>query len=89
MTEDFCGVEPITHPPIELETRAPPLVDQDKLRKAYNHVDSAILGGLCISFFFFFIKHLIMFFKIYRSFGTYIFIACNYGNFNWSIFIKT
>lgn len=44
MTEDFCGVEPITHPPIELETRKPPIIDEDKLRKAYNQVDSAILG---------------------------------------------
>lgn len=46
MTEDFCGVEPVTHPPIELETRRPPLVDEEKLRKAYNQVDSAILGGI-------------------------------------------
>lgn len=46
LSEDFCGVEPVTHPPIELETRPPPLVDEDKLRKAYNQVDSAILGGM-------------------------------------------
>lgn len=45
LTEDFCGVEPVTHPPIEVETRKPPLIDEDKLRKAYNQVDSAILGG--------------------------------------------
>lgn len=44
LTEDFCGVEPITHPPIEIETRRPPIVDEDKLRRAYNQVDSAILG---------------------------------------------
>lgn len=48
LTEDFCGVEPVTHPPIKLETRPPPLVDQDKLRKAYNQVDSALLGGKII-----------------------------------------
>lgn len=47
LTEDFCGVEPITHPPIELETRRPPIIDEDKLRKAYNQVDSAILGSKC------------------------------------------
>lgn len=46
LTEDFCGVEPVTHPPIEIETRPPPLIDEDKLRKAYNQVDSALLGGL-------------------------------------------
>ncbi|XP_055376798.1 neurexin-4 isoform X1 [Condylostylus longicornis] len=46
LTEDFCGVEPVTHPPIEIETRPPPLVDEEKLRKAYSEVDSALLGGL-------------------------------------------
>lgn len=44
LTEDFCGVEPVTHPPIEIETRPPPLVDEDKLRKAYNEVDSVLLS---------------------------------------------
>lgn len=48
LTEDFCGVEPVTHPPIEVETRPPPLIDQDKLRKAYSQVDSVVLGGKCI-----------------------------------------
>lgn len=46
MTEDFCGVEPVTHPPIEMETRPPPEIDEDKLRRAYNQVDSAILGTI-------------------------------------------
>ncbi|KAG4070327.1 hypothetical protein HA402_006469 [Bradysia odoriphaga] len=46
LTEDFCGVEPITHPPIEIETRRPPIIDEDKLRKAYNQVDSALLGSI-------------------------------------------
>ncbi|XP_055708283.1 neurexin-4 isoform X1 [Phlebotomus papatasi] len=46
LTEDFCGVEPVTHPPIEIETRPPPEIDQDKLRRAYNQVDSAILGSV-------------------------------------------
>lgn len=53
LTEDFCGVEPVTHPPIELETRPPPLVDEEKLRKAYNQIDSAILGGLSFFLLFF------------------------------------
>ncbi|CAD7082270.1 unnamed protein product [Hermetia illucens] len=44
LTEDFCGVEPVTHPPIEKETRPPPIIDEEKLRKAYNQVDSALLG---------------------------------------------
>lgn len=45
LTEDFCGVEPVTHPPIEVETRPPPLIDEDKLRKAYSRIDSVVLGG--------------------------------------------
>lgn len=44
LTEDFCGVEPVTHPPIEIETRPPPEVDEDRLRDAYGP-DTAILGG--------------------------------------------
>lgn len=47
LTEDFCGVEPVTHPPIEIETRPPPLVDEDKLRKAYGGF-SVVLGSKCI-----------------------------------------
>lgn len=45
LTEDFCGVEPVTHPPIEVETRPPPLVDEEKLRKAYNEVDTVLLAS--------------------------------------------
>ncbi|KXJ83042.1 hypothetical protein RP20_CCG009654 [Aedes albopictus] len=45
LTEDFCGVEPVTHPPIEIETRPPPEVDEDRLRDAYGP-DTAILGGV-------------------------------------------
>lgn len=44
--EDFCGVEPVTHPPNPLETRPPPVLDEDKLRQAYNQTDSAIIGGM-------------------------------------------
>ena len=51
MTEDFCGVEPVTLPPIEMETRPPPEIDEERLRKAYNQVDSAILGSKLIFLF--------------------------------------
>ncbi|XP_012283135.1 neurexin-4 isoform X1 [Orussus abietinus] len=44
--EDFCGVEPITHPPNIVETRPPPDVDEDKVRAAYNETDTAILGSV-------------------------------------------
>lgn len=50
LNEDFCGVEPFTHPPELLETRPPPIVDEEQLRKAYNQTDSAILGGMSIAF---------------------------------------
>ncbi|CAM6031990.1 unnamed protein product, partial [Sphagnum compactum] len=43
LTEDFCGVEPVTHPPIEIETRPPPEVDEDKIR-SYQPISSAALG---------------------------------------------
>lgn len=46
LTEDFCGVEPVTHPPNIVETRPPPIVDDDKLRSIYRRTDSAILGGV-------------------------------------------
>jgi hypothetical protein len=45
LTEDFCGVEPVTHPPDQVETRPPPEVDQDKLREIYNETDMAFVGG--------------------------------------------
>uniref|UniRef100_A0A8D8V989 Neurexin-4 n=2 Tax=Cacopsylla melanoneura TaxID=428564 RepID=A0A8D8V989_9HEMI len=46
LTEDFCGVEPVTHPPDKVETRPPFQLDKDKIDAAYNHTDSAILGGV-------------------------------------------
>lgn len=46
LTEDYCGVEPITHPPDIIETRPPPIVDEEQLRKAYHQTDSAILGSM-------------------------------------------
>lgn len=49
LTEDYCGVEPVTHPPDIIETRPPPFVDEDKLRQIYQRTDSAILGGKIVS----------------------------------------
>lgn len=49
LTEDYCGVEPVTHPPDIIETRPPPIVDEDKLRQIYQRTDSAILGGKIVS----------------------------------------
>ncbi|XP_015181764.1 PREDICTED: neurexin-4 isoform X6 [Polistes dominula] len=46
ITEDYCGVEPITHPPNIVETRPPPDVDENKVRAAYNETDTAILGSV-------------------------------------------
>ncbi|KAI5723877.1 hypothetical protein M8J76_012129 [Diaphorina citri] len=46
LTEDYCGVEPVTHPPEPVETRPPLNLDKDKIDAAYNHTDSAILGGV-------------------------------------------
>ncbi|PSN48824.1 Neurexin-4 [Blattella germanica] len=46
LTEDYCGVEPVTLPPDAIETRPPPTIDEDKLRQIYQRTDSAILGGI-------------------------------------------
>lgn len=46
VTEDYCGIEPITHPPDIVETRPPPQLDEEKLRAAYNETDTAILGSV-------------------------------------------
>lgn len=43
--EDFCGVEPITHPPEIVETRPPLNLDEDKVNRAYHEANSAIIGG--------------------------------------------
>lgn len=61
LTEDFCGVEPVTHPSVEIETRPPPEIDEDRLRQAYNRVDSVILGSGWQTLFFFKLKKLIFF----------------------------
>lgn len=44
LTEDFCGVEPVTLPPIEKETRPPPIVDEDRLR-SYDGISAGFLGS--------------------------------------------
>ncbi|XP_049869625.1 neurexin-4 [Pectinophora gossypiella] len=41
--EDFCGVEPVTHPPEPIETRPPPDVDLQR-ELDYHKTDEAILG---------------------------------------------
>ncbi|KAF6207362.1 hypothetical protein GE061_018603 [Apolygus lucorum] len=46
LTEDFCGVEPITHPPNLVETRPPPTIDQDKLDDIYSDTTSAVVGSI-------------------------------------------
>lgn len=51
VTEDFCGVEPITHPPEPLETRPPLDIDQDKVNAAYHETDGAFVGGLLFFLF--------------------------------------
>jgi len=42
ISEDFCGIEPVTLPPEEEETRRPPDVDEKKIEHLYRTTDSAI-----------------------------------------------
>ena len=44
ISEDFCGIEPVTIPPEEEETRRPPQVDEEKIEHLYQTTNSAILG---------------------------------------------
>ena len=44
LNEDFCGVEPVTHPPERLETRPPPDLDLQHEIDMHN-TDEAILGS--------------------------------------------
>ncbi|CAH1403187.1 unnamed protein product [Nezara viridula] len=46
LTEDFCGVEPVTHPPNMIETRPPPPIDEEKLKEIYSTTSSAVIGGI-------------------------------------------
>lgn len=44
LNEDFCGVEPVTHPPEPVETRPPPGVDLQR-ELDFHKTDEAILGS--------------------------------------------
>nr|UEK51597.1 neurexin IV-like protein [Parasacculina yatsui] len=44
--EDFCGVEPQRLAEEDTESRPPPEVDEAIIRSLYNHVDSAMIGGV-------------------------------------------
>lgn len=72
LTEDYCGVEPITHPPDIVETRPNPIVDEDTLRKAYNRTDSAVLGS-CLALLFLILVILALLFGryVHRHKGEY------------------
>ncbi|XP_063906965.1 neurexin-4 isoform X1 [Zophobas morio] len=73
LTEDYCGVEPITHPPDTIETRPPPILDEEQLRKAYNQTDSAILGSvLAIIFLALVILAIIIGRYLHRHKGEYL-----------------
>ncbi|XKL68715.1 hypothetical protein PGB90_006484 [Kerria lacca] len=49
--EDFCGVEPVTHPPEMLETRPPLNLDETKVQAAYHETSSALIGGFLFLLF--------------------------------------
>ncbi|XP_060526188.1 neurexin-4 isoform X1 [Cylas formicarius] len=73
LNEDFCGVEPVTHPPDVIETRPPPIVDEDKLKRAYNQTDSAILGSVLAIVFIALVVLLIMIGRyLHRHKGEYL-----------------
>ncbi|KRT79151.1 EGF domain-containing protein [Oryctes borbonicus] len=71
--EDYCGVEPVTHPPDIVETRPPLILDEEKLRQAYNQTDSAILGSvLAILFLALVILAVIIGRYLHRHKGEYL-----------------
>ncbi|CAG9853678.1 unnamed protein product [Phyllotreta striolata] len=73
LTEDYCGVEPITHPPDVIPTRPPPVIDEDKLRRAYNQVDSAVLGSVLALIFIALVILLILIGRyLHRHKGEYL-----------------
>ena len=45
-SEDFCGIEPVTLPPEEVETRRPPAVDNEKIEQMYSASNPAIIAIL-------------------------------------------
>lgn len=46
ITGDFCGIDPVTLPPEELETRPPASIEEEMVVHHYHTVHSAILGVL-------------------------------------------
>ena len=46
ITEDFCGIEPVTLPPEEEERRRPPEVDEQAIEHLYDTSNSEILGSV-------------------------------------------
>ncbi|KAG7307721.1 hypothetical protein JYU34_006292, partial [Plutella xylostella] len=48
LNEDFCGVEPVTHPPEPIETRPPP--DANDLGPDFHKTDEAILGIMSVKY---------------------------------------
>ncbi|VEN42321.1 unnamed protein product [Callosobruchus maculatus] len=73
LNEDYCGVEPITHPPELSETRPPPPIDEDKLRKAYNQVDSALIGSILAILFLLLVMAVLLVGRyLHRHKGEYV-----------------
>lgn len=46
LVEDFCSVEPVTHPTEIPEVRPPPKLDEEKIRRIYRNTQSAVLGAV-------------------------------------------
>ena len=52
ITEDFCGIEPVTLRPEEKETRRPPEIDQEAIEQFYDTTNSVVLGVILSIIFF-------------------------------------
>jgi len=50
ITEDFCGIEPVTLPPEEEETRRPPDVDEEAIKHYYSATNPILGTVLAILF---------------------------------------
>jgi len=51
ITEDFCGIEPVTLKPEEEETRRPPQVDQEVIKRFYSNTNTVILAIILLVIF--------------------------------------
>jgi len=51
ITEDFCGLEPVTLKPEEEETRRPPQVDEETIKRFYSNTSSVVLGVMLVLIF--------------------------------------